>query len=90
MQFQNLNEQTPKSKTKKRDLTSPIDYNDIKRNKSHAMADEMDTNTKLELSEENMKFIANCMSEQFLKSAPVMNDDQFEKLSTRVVESVML
>ena len=88
--LQTINENTPKSNTKKRDLSSPTDCNDIKRNKPHTMADAMDLHTQIELSEDNMKYIATCLSDQFSKSGPVMNDDQFEKLSTRVVESVMI
>ena len=88
--LQTINENTPKSNTKKRDLSSPTDCNDIKRNKPHTMADAMDSHTQIELSEDNMKYIATCLSDQFSKSGPVMNDDQFEKLSTKVVESVMI
>ena len=33
--------------------------------------------------------IAKCVKDQFSYDVPVLSDDQFEKLSTRVVESVM-
>ena len=88
--------QTPNSKLKKRDLTSPEDCVDIKRNKSSAiMTEAMDTNTvtvskpNLELTKDNMRFIASCLKEQFSSSVPLLSDEQFESLSNRMVESVM-